>query len=112
MMKMLIKLDEERIKAEGKYDLADMWRKIDEQFEKACTKELQPDGAALYSGDPNSDYFTCISLAYIRLSEQEWFAKYCSKWIWYDNDDDEDLPLSDEDILAKERKRNPLFARY
>ena len=112
MMKMLIKLDEERIKAEGKYDLADMWRKIDEQFEKACTKEVQPDGAALYSGDPNSDYFTCISLAYIRLSEQEWFAKYCSKWIWYDNDDDEDLPLSDEDILAKERKRNPLFARY
>lgn len=111
-MKMLIKLDEERIKAEGKYDLADMWRKIDEQFEKACTKEVQPDGAALYSGDPNSDYFTCISLAYIRLSEQEWFAKYCSKWIWYDNDDDEDLPLSDEDILAKERKRNPLFARY
>ena len=73
---------------------------------------MQPDGAALYSGDPNSDYFTCISLAYIRLSEQEWFAKYCSKWIWYDNDDDEDLPLSDEDILAKERKRNPLFARY
>ena len=29
MMKMLIKLDEERVLRDGKYDLADMWRKID-----------------------------------------------------------------------------------
>lgn len=109
MMKMLIKLDEERIKADGKYDLADMWRKIDEQFEKACTKEVQPDGAALYSGDPNSDYFTCIGLAYLLLRKQQWFAKYCSEWIMLSNEDDEDLPLADENLLDKERKENPLF---
>ena len=109
MMKMLIKLDEERIKADGKYDLADMWRNIDEQFEKACTKEVQPDGAALYSGDPSSDYFTCIGLAYLLLRKQQWFAKYCSEWIMLSNEDDEDLPLADENLLDKERKENPLF---
>lgn len=110
MMKMLIRLDEERVLSDGKYDLADMWRKIDELFENGCAKEVQSDGAVLYSGKVDKDYFTCISIAYIRLSNREWFARYCSKWIWYDNDDDENLPLADVDILAKERKRNPLFA--
>lgn len=110
MMKMLIKLDEERIKAEGKYDLADMWRKIDEQFEKACTKEVQPDGAALYSGDTQNDYYTCIGLAYLFLRKQQWFAAYCSEWIMFSNEDDEDLPLVDENLLDKERSENPLFA--
>ena len=109
MMKMLIKLDEERIKADEKYDLADMWRKIDEQFEKACTKELQPDGAALYSGDPNKNYYATIMLAYMRLSEDKSFAKYCSKWIWYSNDDNESLPMQDTDVLAMEQKDNALF---
>ena len=76
---------------------------------KACTKEVQPDGAALYSGDPNSDYFTCIGLAYLLLRKQQWFAKYCSEWIMLSNEDDEDLPLADENLLDKERKENPLF---
>ena len=110
MMKMLIKLDEERIKAEGKYDLADMWRKIDEQFEKACTKQVQPDGAALYSGDNQKDYYTCIGLAYLHLRKQQWFAAYCSKWIMFSNEDNEDLPLADENLPDKERNENPLFA--
>ncbi len=110
MMKMLIKLDEERVLRDGKYDLADMWREIDELFENGCVKEEQSDGSVLYSGKVDKDYFTCISVAYIRLSNREWFARYCSKWIWYDNDDDEGLPFQDINLLEKERKRNPLFA--
>ncbi len=110
MMKMLIALDEERVKSDGIYDLADMWRVIDEKFKKACTKEVQSDGSVLYSGDPNKDYYTCIMLAYVILSERKWFAQYCSKWIWYDNDDDEELPFQDINVLLKERNRNPLFA--
>ena len=64
MMKMLIRLDEERVLSDGKYDLADMWRKIDELFENGCAKEVQSDGAVLYSGKVDKDYFTCISIAY------------------------------------------------
>ena len=110
MMKMLIRLDERKIETDGIYDLADMWRLVDSKFEKACTKEVQADGSRLYSGKSDKDYYTCISLAYMVLSEQDWFAQYCIKWIWYDNDDDESLPLGDEDVLAKERIRNPIFA--
>ena len=45
MMKMLIKLDEDRIKTDGKYNLADLWRVIDGQFNNGCIKAVQPDGA-------------------------------------------------------------------
>lgn len=110
MMKMLIQLDEERILREGKYDLNDMWRVIDKMFENGCTKSVQPNGEVLYSGDPMKDYYTRINLAYLNLKHRPWFAKYCTKWIWYDNDDNEELPFQDIDVLTEERKDNALFA--
>lgn len=100
MMQMLIKLDEERVKADGKYDLADMWRKIDERFEACCVKEVLQDGSAMYTGDDDKDYFTDMAAAYILFSESEWFTKYCTKWMWYSNDDDEDLPMSGINVLT------------
>ena len=42
MMKMLIQLDEERVKKDGKYKLEDMWRVIDAKFRsEEHTSELQ-----------------------------------------------------------------------
>lgn len=111
MMKMLIKLDEDKIRADGKYDVVAVWKWIDKRFENACTKEIQSDGAVLYSGDPQRDYYTCIGLAYLALREQKWFASYCRQWIWYDNDDDEELPYQDMNVLLREKHDNPLFAR-
>lgn len=110
MMKMLIQLDEERVKKDGKYKLEDMWRVIDAKFDKyGCEKERQEDGSMLYKGNPEKDYFTCMMLAAMQLKHQKWFGRYCTKWIWYDNDDDEDLPFQDIDVLARERQKNPLF---
>ena len=112
MMKMLIKLDEERVLSDRKYDLADMWRIVDEQFESACTKQVLADGAVLYSGKADKDYFSCFGIAYVKLSNREWFARYCSKWIMYDNDDDETLPFADDDrYFSKAPKEQPDFQR-
>lgn len=112
MMKMLIQLDEEKVLKDGKYDLDDMWRLIGKRFvEYGCTVERQSDGSVVYSGTEYNDYYTAINLGINFLEVQPWFAKYCTKWIWYDNDDDESLPYSEEDILANERIDNPLFAR-
>lgn len=99
MMKMEIKLDEERIRRDGKYDVAELWKMIDKEFANACTKEVQPDGSVIYSGISDRDYFTCISIAYSMLKRNKLFIEYCIKWIWYDNDDDESLPFSEEDVL-------------
>ena len=113
MIKMLIQLDEERIKADGKYSSKKMWDFIDEVFEdKRCIKEVQPDGSVMYSGNPNrNNYLADFGCVYLNLKNWSLLAQYCSKWIWYENEEDE-LSYSDEDLLAKLRVKNPLFAKY
>ena len=113
MIKMLIQLDEERIKADDEYDLQEMWQAIDELFEDVkCIKEVQPDGSVMYSGNPKRDnYLADFGYVYLSLKNWDFFAQYCSKWIWYENEEDE-LSFSDEDLLAKLRVKNPLFAKY
>ena len=111
-MKMLIQIDEERVRADGIYDLEDMWRLIGKTFlEWGCTAERQENGAMMYSGTNTSDDFTAISLAIDFLEVQPWFAQYCTKWIWYDNhsSDESKLPYYDEDVLEEMRAENTLF---
>ena len=110
MMKMLIQLDEEKVLSDEKYALEDMWRVIDKQFAGECDKEVQPDGSVLYSGNPNKDYFTRIGVAYVYLKRKKWFAEYCKRWIWYDNDYNESMPFDEIDVLSRQREKNPLFA--
>lgn len=109
MMKMLIQLDEERVIKDEKYDLSDMWRFIDEEFEDECKKEVQPDGSVLYSGIPNKNYYKRINVAAMILKGQKWFGEYCIRWIWYDNDYNESKPFYEMDVLERQRKKNPLF---
>lgn len=117
MMKMLIQLDEKKVEEDGVYELADMWRIIDGKFEKACTKEIQSDGSRMYSGDPNKDYYSEIMVAAMVLKQTKWFAEHCTKWIWYENDEDDagaqDKPMQfyETDVLANCRENNNIFKR-
>lgn len=104
MMKMLISLDEERVLRDRKYSLADMWRVIDQKFEKYhCQKEKTADGSFVYAGNLKYDYYTCMGLAYLSLKKQSWFTKYCKEWKLYSNEDDEGLPMACEDLLVKDK---------
>ena len=111
MMKMIIQLDKDKAQATG-YEYDNLIKIMDALFERNfCIKETNNDESMVYSNSNLSDNhmrdFACI---YMVLSESKWFADTCSKWIWLDNDDDETLPFVEEDVLIKERKRNPLFA--
>ena len=111
MKMMLIGLDEPRMKKDG-WDVANFWKQIDDLFFKQnWTKEVQPDGKALYVGNPDSDNLLAdVCIVYGSLVKSVGFGKYCTTWIEYDNDDDESLPFADVDFLAAEKKdRNPLF---
>ena len=44
MLKMLIKIDEERLVKDDRYDLKNYWEVIDRKFKDNCTKEVLPDG--------------------------------------------------------------------
>lgn len=114
MMKMLIGIDEERVRKDGLYDLDDMWRLIGMRFlEHGCTAERQEDGSVMYSGTKTNDYYAAINFAIDFLEVQPWFAQYCTKWIWYDNHnrDERVMPYFDEDVLEQERADNILFKR-
>ncbi len=111
MMKMLIQIDEQKVIADRKYNLEKMWAAIDAKFTKYnCIKERQSDGSVVYTGNPQYDYFTGMGLAYLSLKKQQWFANYCLKWVMLDNEDDETLPFQNIDMLARQRRENPIFA--
>lgn len=110
MIMNLIGIDEEKLDKDG-YDVASMWEIIDEAYSYGkCEKEPQPDGTVLYKGNINSkNLWADFYYAYYKLSENPWFAKYCTKWIRYTNEADESKPFAYEDYLAGEREDNPLF---
>lgn len=114
MMKMEIKLDEERMDKDG-FVVSSAWKIIDKIMEETdghLTKEILEDGAVMYSSVP--EYMNTLgyfSSAYIVLQDIEWFAKYVTKWLWYDNDSDETQSFSIENLIEEEKKDNPLFQR-
>lgn len=104
---MVVKLDEERIKKEGKYSIEKMWKIIDEAFNHGgdIIKKVQSDGSVEYWGNPkNPNYMCWFGIAYLALKKIKWLAIFAEKWIWYDNDDNEDLPYQDTDCLIRTRK--------
>ena len=112
MKMMLIGLDEARMIKDG-CDVANFWEQIDALFLKQkWTKEPQTDGNVLYVGNPESDNLLAeLFIACKSLSQSEAFAKYVTKWLEYDNDDDESLPFAEDDFLASERSYNPIFMK-
>lgn len=108
MISMLIELDLTKLERDG-YDAEAVRRLVDKRFSKACSKIT--DGAAtLYEGIEGKDYFTEISIAYVNLKKQDWFAKYCRRWLWIE--DDKYGNVYEEDCLKAERLKNPLFMKY
>ena len=103
IIKMLIRLDESRMAEDG-YDTEKIWKEIiDVKFEACCTTEILEDKLRLYSGKQGCDYYTAMCVAFLNLRKQDWFAKYCLRWLWLEGN------RFEEDLLQKERKKNPLF---
>lgn len=83
MLKMVIELDEEKIKKEGKYDLQKMYAHLDENFVKSG---LKVEELGVYTDNGNEyDLNEFMALATV-LSDVEWFKKYIKTWDWYEED--------------------------
>lgn len=97
MMKMLVELD-----IPYSQD-SDLWQEVNTIFaEQNCTINEQLDGAVLYVGNPNSNQiFTEFGVLYVKLSDNEKFMNHIKKWILFDNEDNESLPLQETDILQE-----------
>lgn len=90
MLKMVIKLNEEKIKNENEYDLEYLYSFIDENFKKRGLKVIE---TGVYEGDFDSEedtfQFMMIMSSY---KKAEWFKKYVLEWVLYEGTEEpEDL---------------------
>ena len=94
-MKMLIELDIPYSQDNT------IWQELDGIFaEQSCDKVLQTTNSVLYEGNSDSDNnFVEFGVLYVKLSDNVKFMKHAIKWILFDNDDDDKLPLQETDIL-------------
>lgn len=80
MMKMLIRLNEDKISSEGKYDINKIEAFLNSSFSK---RGMTKDKNGWYI---NGDFSKCGSLI-IALSHKDWFLDNVSEWLWYDTSD-------------------------
>lgn len=101
MIRMLIEFDVEKLERDG-YNLEAIERLVDKRFSKACSKTVNG-ATVLYEGIEGKDYFTEICIAFVNLRKQDWFAKYCCRWLWLE--DDKYGNEYEEDLLKKRSSR-------
>lgn len=108
MHKMLIKINEEKLKNAG-LDPEGFKAFIDSVFEKTgghIIKEVQPDGSMMYVGNPLYENYLCyFGMAYSKFKYNKDFLNYADKWIWL-NDDDVQGDWSEEECLEHCRRLN------
>ena len=107
MLKLEIKLDENKINREQKYSVTSIYQTLNQTFDSyQLRKEDEPDGTLVFYGNGNPrDYgtFGCIITS---LKEKSWFMDYVIKWIWYNSDDGEnEKDFAIEDVLYHYTKR-------
>lgn len=101
MLKLEIRLDENHIKADGKYAPDSLHNTMDKVFsEYEFRKEVLTDGTICYHGNGMARDYGVFGRLITTLKDKEWFMKYLIKWLWYNSDDSEDEnDYSVEDIL-------------
>lgn len=107
MLKLEIKLDDDRITTEAKYSSDSIYSAIDKAFSKyQFKKEVQEDGTISYQGNGMPRDYGVFGRLITTLKDKEWFMAYLTKWLWYNSDDGEsENDYSVEDILYHYTKR-------
>ena len=88
-----IVLDEEKIKQEGKYNLDEMYAKIDE-IAKICNMQKH-DKHTYYAIKGNKSLGDLGLFVYDYLMETKWFITNIKEWWWLDEDDGDESLLED-----------------
>ena len=107
MLKLEIKMDENKMMADRKYEPESIYQALEQAFSQYKLKKIQePDGTLWFMGTGNpKDYgsFGCIITS---LKEKPWFMAYVTRWVWYNSDDGEnEEDFAVEDVLYHYTKK-------
>ena len=87
MLKLEIKLDEQKVRAEGKYSPAAIYDALDRAFSKyRFRREVLADGTLCYYGNGLARDYGTFGRLITSLKDKDWFVPYLVKWLWYNSD--------------------------
>lgn len=89
MLKLEIKLDDNKIIADKKYNLDSIYRVLDEAFARQGIRRTQDQDGTLYYIGASQKYGSFGGII-TSLHEKSWFMDYVVKWLWYNSDNGED----------------------
>lgn len=89
MMKMKIKLDEQKIKESGEYTVDEMYKKIDNLAKKVNITRKDKEGAFVGNND-RYDLASFIRIV-LTLKDCNWFKPFVKEWLWDENGEVEDV---------------------
>jgi len=83
--------------------LPEIWNIVDDAFAKFnCVKELQDDGSVMYYENPNSeDSYIDFTSILIVLASNILVVQNCLKWVWYDDEENDEGVFDEEDVLEQ-----------
>ena len=89
MLGTKIVLDEEKIINEGKYDLQEIYRKIDELASENYL--IKKDKYTYFAKGDSQDLSNLGIFLYDCLVEKKWFTQNIEEWKWLDGETEDDL---------------------
>ncbi len=107
MLKLEIKLDDSKIRADQKYKVESIYQSLEQTFAKYKLRMVQEsDGTLFFCGNGNPRDYGAFGCIITSLKEKAWFMDYVTKWIWYNSDDGEnEEDYAVEDVLYHYTKR-------
>ena len=110
MLKLEIKLDENKVSSEGKYSASKIYSTLDSAFSKYnFRREVMDDGTRCYYGNGQARDYGAFGRIITSLKSKDWFIDYTSKWLWYNSDDgDDENDYSVEDVLYHYTQRESM----
>lgn len=101
MLKLEIKLDEDKIIADHKYKVESIYHALEQAFGKfQLRKEKTTDGTIFFYGTGQKKDYGAFGNIITSLKDKAWFMDYVIKWVWYNSDDgDNEEDFVVEDVL-------------
>ena len=107
MLKLEIKMDEDKILADQKYRVESIYQALEQAFARyRLGKTKESDGTLCFVGNGNPKDYGAFGCIITSLKEKAWFMDYVTKWIWYNSDDGEtEDDFTVEDVLYHYTKK-------
>ena len=106
MIKMIIKMNEDKIKGGNEYTLERIYSGLDKVFAGFGFSGEPVNGCIEYKGNSEPSDFGKFGRIYNGLRKQKWFTDYAQEWLLCNSDDvDDNDDFSVEDLLGYDGSR-------